>query len=249
MLEIALILVGVLIGLVCIGSLGVSVWLMTKYHQYNRVHNSARMSGGDVARRILDEHGLQHIKVKAKGSILFGNSYSHYFKKVRLRRYTIDQMTVTSLGIGAQKAALAILASEGDPDMKRRIRLVPLITFGPFSFIPLMLLGLVLDIGFGGAKGYIFLLSVLLGLLFYVYAILLTVSTLKTEKKAQERARIILSTSMLATEEELQMLDALFRLYNIQYINDIVLSSLELVYEVLDFALDLKDITSILKTR
>lgn len=247
MLEIALMVVTVLLGLVCVGSLSVWAWLMVKYHQYNRVHNSARMSGGDVARRILDEHGLQHIAVKAKGSFMFGNSYSHYFKKVRLRRYTIDQMTVTSLGIGAQKAALAILAHEGDPDMRRRIRLVPLITFGPTALIPLLLLGIVLDITLGNGSGYIFLLSALLGLLFYGYAIILTIATLRTEKKAQERAKTILLTSMLATDEELQMLDELFRLYNIQYVNDIILSSLELIYEALDFAVDLKDITSLIK--
>jgi hypothetical protein len=39
--------------------------------------------------------------------------------------------------MGAQKAALAILDKEGDEDMKKRIRLVPLVTFGPFAFIPL----------------------------------------------------------------------------------------------------------------
>lgn len=240
MLETALIIVGALIVLIVIGSLGVAVWLMIKYRRYNRVGNSAQVSGGDVARRILNEHGLQHISVKAKGSVLFGNSYSHYFKRVRLRRYTIERKTLTSLAIGAQKAALAILADEGDPDMRRRIRLVPLITFGPFAFIPLLLVGLALDVLFFGGNGYAFLVSVVLGLLFYVYAVVLTITTLKTEKKAQERAMQILRTNRLATEEELNTLNKLFRLYNIQYVNDVILSSLELVYEVLDLA----DITS-----
>ena len=244
MLETALIIVGALIVLIAIGSLGVAVWLMIKYRRFNRVGNSSQMSGGDVVRRILDEHGLQHIAVKAKGSIMFGNSYSHYFKRVRLRRYTINQTSLTSLGIGAQKAALAILADEGDPDMKRRIRLVPLITFGPFAFIPLLLVGLVLDVLFFGGNGYAFLVSVVLGLLFYVYAVVLTITTLKTEKKAQERAVLILRTNKLATEEELNTLSKLFRLYNIQYVNDVILSSLELVYEVLDLAIDLTDFPS-----
>ena len=56
-------------------------------------------------------------------------------------------------------------------------------------------------------------------------------------KKAQERAYSILQSGHLATEEELEDLKALFHLYNIQYINDIILASLELIYTVLRIAL------------
>lgn len=37
----------------------------------------------------------------------------------------------------------------------------------------------------------------------------------------------------LATEEELVMCKKLFRLYNIEYINDMVIALLELIYRVL----------------
>jgi Zn-dependent membrane protease YugP len=69
-----------------------------------------------------------------------------------------------------------------------------------------------------------------------VYAIVLSVLTLKTEKKAQERAYEILKDGNLATEEELGELKELFHLYNIQYVNDIILSSLELLYTILQIA-------------
>ena len=59
----------------------------------------------------------EHIKVSKNGSILFGNSYSHFFKKVRLRRLTWKKDSITSLSIAVQKASLAILDKEGDPDM------------------------------------------------------------------------------------------------------------------------------------
>ena len=70
--------------------------------------------------------------------------------------------------------------------------------------------------------------------MFYVYAIVLSVLTLKTEKKAQEKAYSILEERNLATAEELSSLKELFHLYNVQYINDIILSSLELIYVVLE---------------
>lgn len=234
--EIALIVVGILIGLVGLVSIAISVWLMVKYITFNRMTNSCGLTGQQVARKILDDNGLSHIRVKATGSLMFGNSYSHYFKKVRLRRFTRHEQSLTSLGMGAQKAALAILDKERDPDMKKRVRLVPLITFGPFAFVPLILIGALLDFLVFNQSGVMVFVLGGLGLAFYVYAVVLSVLTLKTEKKAQERAYQILKDGNLATEEELLALKELFHLYNVQYVNDIVLSALELLYVILEIA-------------
>ena len=234
LLAIALLVVAVAIVLVGLVSLVVSVWLTVSYIKYNRRPNSAGLTGEETARRILDNNGLQHIKVKVTGSLMFGNSYSHYFKKVRLRRMTRGKTSLTALAMGSQKAALAVLDKEGDPDMQKRVKLIPLITFGPFAFIPLIVLGALFDILIFNASGYFMLALCVLSLLFYVFAIVLSVMTLKTEKKAQARACDLLRTEGLATEEEITDMQGLFRLYNIQYINDIILSSLELLYRVLE---------------
>ena len=228
--EIALAIVGGLIIIVSIYALIVSIWLSVKYVKFNRKKNSAGLTGEQVARRILDDNGLYHIGVKVTGSVMFGNSYSHYFKKVRLRRFTRHKDSLTSLGIGAQKASLAILDKEGDKDMRKRIRLIPLITFGPFAFIPLVIIGAVIDYFLLNQTGVITLVLGGVGLLFYAYSLILSVLTLKTEKKAQERAYEILREKNLATEEELASLKELFHLYNVQYVNDIILASLELIY-------------------
>ena len=84
-LEIALIIVGILIVIVGLVSGITSIWLTIKYFRFNRRENSLGLTGMQIARKILDDHGLEHINVKRTGSLLFGNRYSHYFKKVRLR--------------------------------------------------------------------------------------------------------------------------------------------------------------------
>ena len=240
-LEIALWIVGGLIGIVGMISLIISGWLAIQYYKFNRKENSVGLTGEEVARKVLDDHGLQKIKVKVTGSLLFGNSYSHYFKKVRIRRLTRHKTSVTALGMGAQKACLAILDKEGDPDMKKQIRLYPIITFGPFAFVPMITVGFLLDYFVFGQSGlWVYVLGGL-GLLFYVYALVLSVLTLKTEKKAQERAYTVLKTSNMATDEELEDLKTLFHLYNIQYINDIIMACLELIYNALQIALILTD--------
>ena len=236
-LQVALGIVGLLILLVALVSCVVSIWLAIKYAKFNRRENSAGLTGEETARKVLDDNGLQHIKVKVTGSILFGNSYSHYFRKVRLRRMTRHKTSLTALGMGAQKACLAVLDKEGDPDMKKQVRLYPIITFGPFAFIPLVLVGAVLDYMVFSQSGVCVYVLGGLGLLFYIYSIVLSVLTLKTEKKAQQRAYTALRTGNLATEEELADLKELFHLYNVQYINDIILACLELIYTLLEIAL------------
>ena len=61
----------------------------------------------------------------------------------------------------------------------------------------------------------------------------MAIFVLKTEKKAQKRAYEIMKEEGLATEEELESCKKLFRLYNIEYINDMVIALLELIYRVL----------------
>ena len=239
-LEIALIIVGILIVIVGLVSGITSIWLVIKYFRFNRKENSLGLTGMQIARKILDDNGLEHIKVKRTGSILFGNSYSHYFKKVRLRGLIRHETSLTSMGMGAQQAALAILDKEGDADMKKRIRLVPLITFGPFAFIPLLLIGGALDYFVFNGSGVCTLALGAIGLLLYIYAIVLSVLTLKTEKKAQDLAYEILERDYRITDDELSSLKKLFHLYNIQYINDIILSSLELLYPLLEIAIAVK---------
>ena len=239
-LEIALMIVGVLIAIVGAVSGAISLWLTFKYYRFNRKENSLGLTGIEIARKILDDNGLQHIKVKRTGSLLFGNSYSHYFKNVRLRGFIRHETSLTSMGMGAQKAALAILDKEGDKDMRKRIRLVPLVTFGPFAFIPLTLIGGALDYFVFNGGGTCTLVLGAIGLLFYVYSIVLSVLTLKTERKAQNRAYDILKRDYHITDEELSALKELFHLYNIQYVNDIILSTLELIYTALQIAIAAK---------
>ena len=229
-LEYAIAVFGVLISIMGIVAAVMSIKLAISYAKYNNKTNSAGMTGEQVARKILDDHGLDYIKVSGTGAFLFGNSYSHYFKKVRLRRMTRHQNSLTALGMGAQKAALAVLAEEGDPDMQRRIRLVPLVSFGPLAFIPLIAVGAFIDYYFFDQNGICTIIMGGLGLLFYIYSVVLTVTNLKTEKKAQIRAREILVAQGLVTAKEAEHLDSLFHLYNIQYIIDIIIAVLEMIY-------------------
>ena len=232
--EGVIIAMSVVVGLLIIASifaLGISIYLSISYVRYNKKQNSCGKTGEQIARKILDHHELGHIKVSKTGSIMFGNSYSHYFKKVRLRRLTWQKRSVTSLAMAAQKSALAVLDKENDAEMRTRVRLTPLIYFGPIAFVPMVVIGVLLDVLL--STGFCGILFTVLGLGFYLLSFVMSILVLKTEKKAQKRAYEIMKEEGLATEEELESCKKLFRLYNIEYINDMVIALLELIYRVL----------------
>lgn len=228
---------GVVCGLLIIVSiiaLGVSIYLAFSYVRYNKKQNSCGRTGEEIARTILDRNGLGRIKVSKTGSILFGNSYSHYFKKVRLRRLTWKKQSVTSLAMAAQKSALAVLDKENDADMRTRVRLTPLIYFGPIAFVPMVIIGVLLDLlVLKSENGICTIILTSIGLAFYLLSFIMSILVLKTEKKAQKRAYEIMKEEGLANAEELEMSKKLFRLYNIEYVNDMVIALLELIYRVL----------------
>lgn len=232
-LQWAIFIVALLIALMAIFSGIVAIVLAIKYVVYNRTMNKAGINGEQAARRILDAHGLQRIKVSVMGSLFFGNSYSHYFKKVRLRRLTVKKNSISSLAMGAQKAALAVLDKEGDKDMKTRIILTPIMCFGPFAFVPLIIIGVILDIIFFQFSGVVTMIATGLGLGFYILSFVLSLMVLKTEVKAQARALEILEQENLATPEEREMMKKLFKLYNIEYVNDLIIAFLQIILRIL----------------
>ena len=229
----AMVVVAGLIVLVSVFAGIIQIWLAIKYVVYNRTQNSAGLNGEETARRILDNNGLQNIRVSTFGSLLFGNSYSHYFKKVRLRRWTVRKTSISSLAMGAQKSSLAVLDKEGDPDMKTRVVLTPLIYFGPIAFIPILLVGIIIDVMFFQMGGLVTIIAAGIGLAFYVVGFILSLMVLKTEVKAQGKAIEILRRDGLATEEELEKMKSLFKLYNIQYVNDLIITFLEMILRIL----------------
>ena len=230
----ALIVVGGLLVIASIVALVISIFLAVSYIKYNRKQNSAGKTGEEIARKILDDNDLKNIKVSKNGSILFGNSYSHYFKKVRLRRLTWKKQSVTSLAMAAQKSSLAVMDKEKDPDMKKLVFLTPFIYLGPLAFVPMVIIGALLDLYvIKGTNATCLIILTAIGLVFYLMSFVMSLLVLKTEKKAQKRAYEIMKKSGLATEEELESCKKLFKLYNIEYVNNMIIALLELIYRVL----------------
>ena len=140
--------------------------------------------------------------------------------------------------MAAQKSSLAIMDKENDPVMKTRTVLIPIQFFGPMMFLPLIIIGILIDIAIAVAndKSPNFIFTFIFagaGVLLYVVAFALTAVILKAETKAQAKSIEILKKENLANETEIEQIKGLYKIYNLEYVNNMILAFLELLLRVL----------------
>ncbi len=212
-------------------ALMVAIWLSIACAKYHHQKNSVGKTGRDIARQVLDSQGLAKLKVVPSNSVLLGNSYSHLLRKVRLRRRLWDPDSVAALAAAVQTSCLAVLDARDDADMKSRRRLTPLICLGPWALIPLMLVGWIVDL-ITAANGWCTVAFTILAVVLYLIALVLAFRGLKPERAAQALALDLMSGNDLATAAELDQCKKLYRLSTVEYVNNMFLAPLELIYRL-----------------
>ncbi len=195
--------------------------------KYRHQANSLGRTGGEIARQLLDEQELKKIKVAASGSILWGNSYSPLLKKVRLGRLVHGRKSLAAMAMAVQKACLAVL-DEQDRDAFRSRR-AGIMYLGPLALLPLMIVGALLEWFLSGGGWIVFSFTVL-ALVLYAISWVAAIRGLKQEKQAQTMALERMEAEGYATAEEGKLCKKLYRLYNAEYCNNMVLGILELLY-------------------
>ena len=113
--EIAYIAVGVLLGIAIIAAFIAQIVIVIGYWRGNRTNNSLGLSGGEYARKLLDQNGMPDVQVKKCGiirTILFGNHYSITKRTVYLRMRTINKPGLTAVYSESVKAGQRELAAE-----------------------------------------------------------------------------------------------------------------------------------------
>lgn len=233
MLKIALVAVFAFIGFVTLIALSVRLSLFVFYIKNDRCDNSVAVSGNEVSRKILNIFGLNDVNIKQSFSLLFGNRYSRRKKCLYLRSNYYRGRNVASLAMGAARASFIVLDKEGDKAVKRCSKFSSLIGFGPIAYIPIVILGAFIDFFFFQAKGFVTEVFCGIGTFFYLLSVVLALVSLRAEKNAQIRAYEILREQNIINEAEMEEIQKRFKLFNFQYVNDVLLSVFEFVYDVI----------------
>ena len=177
------------------------------------------MTGVDAARFVLDKSGHQDITVRKAGFLreaIFGNYYNIATKTIYLRSWLgkIDnRKTVTSMALGVQKAAVARLCEEGDTQARIRNKLSLVGIFGPILFVPVVIIGALVDYFLMGQMTMISYLSLGIGFLLVVAGFIVTMLNIPVEKRANALALKMMREYGLATEDEEEMMRSVYDAY------------------------------------
>lgn len=196
-----------------------SIKVNLSYKKYTKVNNEKNLTGFDVARRILDENNLGEIYVvETKGTM--SDHYDPRRKTVRLSTDVYHGTSISSLAIAAHECGHAIQDKEGYTWFKIRSMIFPIINIGQKIAYIVMIVGLFLsymDYVYA-AIGFTFL-----GLLFELV-------TLPVEFDASKRAKkIVLSDGMISDNEKTGV-DAVLNSAAFTYVAAVISSMLEMLY-------------------
>ena len=117
----------VLVGLLL--SLGASAMVNSSMRKYSNVRNMSGITGGEAARRILNNEGLYNVQVEC----LQDNRGDHYDPRtntVRLSNSNFNNASVTAVGVAAHECGHSIQHAKGYAPLCIRSALVTVVNIG-----------------------------------------------------------------------------------------------------------------------
>ena len=236
-IEVLYIAVSILLGIAVIATLISQIYIMVGYWKGNHMENSLGLTGGEIARKLLDENGMPDVRVKKctfLRTLLFGNHYSISKKTIYLRIFTINKRTITSAAMAIQKVALAEQHRDGDKKMIIRSRLQGLALFAPSLFVPLVIVGFLLDL-FVLKNIILTIVALALGVVFLIFGFIVTLLNIPVERNAVKRAEEMIGEKSLLTAEESEIIKKIYRSYIVQYILQFIVAVLRIIQLILKF--------------
>ena len=161
------------------------------YKKYLKVNNSEKLTGQEVARKILDKNGLKDVYVVETAGYL-SDHYDPKRKTVRLSKAVFEGETISSLAIAAHECGHAIQDKEGYLYMKIRSAIFPVVNIATSVSYYIILIGFLLEI----------LDMVYLGIAFTVLGLIFQIVTLPVEFNASSRAKKELDSLNVVKNEE-----------------------------------------------
>lgn len=196
-----------------------SIKVNLSYKKYVKIDNEKKLTGFDVARRILDENNLGEIYVvETKGTM--SDHYDPGRKTVRLSTDVYHGTSISSLAIAAHECGHAIQDKEGYTWFKIRSMIFPIVNIGQKIAYVVMIIGLFLSYMnyVYAAIGFTFL-----GLLFELV-------TLPVEFNASKRAKSIVLSDGMISDSEKTGVDAVLNSTAFTYVAAVISSMLEMLY-------------------
>ncbi len=190
----------VLIGIISLCSWLVSNMLKRKFKKYSQVHLKNGMSGAEIAQKMLNDHGINDVKVISTQGMLTDH-YNPQNKTVNLSEGVYNQRNAASAAVAAHEVGHAVQHARAYEYLQMRSKLVPMVSITS-KYSQWMVIG---GITFGAASGnsVIGFYIAIAGLIFMAVGTLFSFVTLPVEYDASNRALAWLEDKHIVTREEL----------------------------------------------
>lgn len=122
-----------------------SINIDSTYNKYNKINNKKKLSGFEVARKILDENGLKDMYiVEVKGNLT--DHYDPTQKVIRLSTDIYHGETIAAAAVAAHECGHAIQDKENYTFMRIRSFLIPLVNFATNMAYILFVISILLQV-------------------------------------------------------------------------------------------------------
>lgn len=200
------------------------IYINVCHDKYRRIENKKKLTGFEVARKILDSNGLKDIYVvETRGNLT--DHYDPRRKTVKLSSDVFHGDSVASMAVAAHECGHAIQDKEGYLFMKIRSFIFPIVSFGTKIAYIVLFIGLIADIMNLVWAG---ILLVGLGLIFQLV-------TLPVEINASKRAIIELENKIGALDNDLDGTKSMLTAAALTYVAGVLSSALEILRLILIF--------------
>lgn len=174
----------VLIILITIGSYAVSAVLKSKFKKYSQVPLGNRMTGREVAEKMLHDNGIYDVKViSTPGSLT--DHYNPTNKTVNLSEPVFHSDSVAAAAVAAHECGHAVQHATAYAPLKMRSALVPIVSFASQWVMWVLLAGIVMIQAFPAL--------IWIGIALFAMTTLFSFITLPVEIDASRRALAWLS--------------------------------------------------------
>lgn len=114
------------------------------FKKYSQVPNSARVTGAQAARRVLDAEGLYDVPVEATKGVLTDH-YDPRTRTLMLSEGVYNQPTVAAVAVAAHEAGHAIQHANAYGPLKLRTAVVPVVNIGSKLGFGLLIVGILMS--------------------------------------------------------------------------------------------------------
>lgn len=164
---------------IALASYSVQAMLKSRFEKYSEVPTPDRMTGAEVARRMLEDHGITGVRIThVEGTLT--DHYNPVNRTLNLSDSVYSDCSIAAAAVAAHECGHAVQHSRGYLPLKLRSALVPAVNFASGTVSWLLILGLLFF------KSFPHLIWVALGL--YAITTLFTFITLPVEINASARA-------------------------------------------------------------